>query len=229
VRRVPIPNRYTAKAKLCFCKNNKRRIISSEDNPVVASSIVRYVYLLKWLSVKSAKILEPRPRLVRDGQPGWGGSFANLGNAYMSQGDCAKAIEYHTKDLAIEKEVGDRGGGGIACGNLGISYQSQGGFSQAIAYLTQHLSIAKEVVDRTGEGWAHGDLGTCHMHLNEYVNTVAYFEAQHAWAISLKLTHVQSDVALKMGVAITLHVHVPGPYSHWSASACVDYRVREKA
>ena len=27
VRRVPIPNRYTAKAKLCFCKNNKRSII----------------------------------------------------------------------------------------------------------------------------------------------------------------------------------------------------------
>jgi hypothetical protein len=27
VRRVPIPNRYAAKAKLCFCKNNKRRII----------------------------------------------------------------------------------------------------------------------------------------------------------------------------------------------------------
>jgi hypothetical protein len=28
VWRVPIPNRYTAKAKLCFCKNNKRRIIT---------------------------------------------------------------------------------------------------------------------------------------------------------------------------------------------------------
>ena len=27
VRRVPIPNRYTAKAKFCFCKNNKRMII----------------------------------------------------------------------------------------------------------------------------------------------------------------------------------------------------------
>ena len=27
VWRVPIPNRYTAKAQLCFCKNNKRRII----------------------------------------------------------------------------------------------------------------------------------------------------------------------------------------------------------
>jgi hypothetical protein len=29
--RVPIPNRYTAKAKLCFCKNNKRRIIICGD------------------------------------------------------------------------------------------------------------------------------------------------------------------------------------------------------
>ena len=33
VRRVLIPNRYTAKAKLCFCKNNKRRIIREEPNP----------------------------------------------------------------------------------------------------------------------------------------------------------------------------------------------------
>jgi hypothetical protein len=30
VWRVPIQNRYTAKAKLCFCKNNKRRIISNK-------------------------------------------------------------------------------------------------------------------------------------------------------------------------------------------------------
>jgi hypothetical protein len=32
VWRVPIPNRYTAKAKLCFCKNNKRRIIITWRN-----------------------------------------------------------------------------------------------------------------------------------------------------------------------------------------------------
>jgi transposase InsO family protein len=32
VWRVPIPNRYTAKAKLCFCKNNKRTIITIQSN-----------------------------------------------------------------------------------------------------------------------------------------------------------------------------------------------------
>ena len=53
---------------------------------------------------------------------------------------------------------------------------------------------------------AYGNLGTCHMHLNEYVKAVAYLEAQHSLAISLKLARVPSDAALKMDVALTLHV-----------------------
>ena len=43
----------------------------------------------------------------------------NLGKAYDSLGDFNKAIEYHTLDLAIAKEVGDRAGEGTAYGNLG--------------------------------------------------------------------------------------------------------------
>ena len=38
----------------------------------------------------------------------------NLGNAFKSHGDYAKAIEYHTHCLAIAKEVGDRAGEGGA-------------------------------------------------------------------------------------------------------------------
>jgi len=94
---------------------------------------------------------------------------------------------------------------------------------------------------RAGEGRAYGNLGTCHMHLNENVKAVAYFEAQHALAISLKLAHVQSHTALNMGVALTLLVQAgrqgpatdadqaPGPHSHSSESACLNDRVREAA
>jgi hypothetical protein len=101
--------------------------------------------------------------------------------------------------------------------------------------------IAKEVGDRAGEGQANGNLGICHMHLNEYVKAVAYFEVQHVMATSLKLAHLQSHVALNMGVALTLDVRAaqqgpvagadraPGPHSHSSASACLDDRVREAA
>jgi hypothetical protein len=44
VWRVPIPNRYTAKAKLCFCKNNKRRIIISERGPEILKAAIKDVF-----------------------------------------------------------------------------------------------------------------------------------------------------------------------------------------
>ncbi len=62
----------------------------------------------------------------------------------------------------------------------------------------QHQAIAKEVGAPVGEGAAYGNLGTYHMHLNEYVKAVAYFEAQHALAISLTLAYVQSEAALNI-------------------------------
>jgi hypothetical protein len=77
--------------------------------------------------------------------------------------------------------------------------------------------------------------------VNEYVKAVAYFGAQHALTVSMTLAHVQSDVALNMGVALTHHVRAarqgtatgadqaPGPQSHSSASACLNDRVREAA
>jgi hypothetical protein len=89
------------------------------------------------------------------------------------------------------------------------------------------------VADPSKVAWA-GSAG-------EGVKAVAYFEAQYALAISLKLAHMQSDAALNMGV-LTLHVRAtrrgpatgadqaPGPPSHSSASACLDDdRVREAA
>jgi tetratricopeptide (TPR) repeat protein len=167
--------------------------------------------------------------------------YCTLGNWYQSLGNFSKSIGYHTQDLAIAKEVDDRAGDGRAYGNRGNAYHSKGNCSKAIEHHEQRLAIAKEVGDRAGEGQAYGNLGTCHLYLNEYVKAVAYSEAQHALARSLQLAHVQSDAALNMGVALTLHVRAarqglsagadqaPGPHSHSSASACLNDRVREAA
>jgi tetratricopeptide (TPR) repeat protein len=85
------------------------------------------------------------------------GRTGTLG-AYQSQVDFSKGIEYHTQDLAIAKEVGDRAGEGRAYGNLCNAYQSQGDFIKTIEYHTQHLAIAKEVGDRRGDGRAYASL-----------------------------------------------------------------------
>ena len=83
-----------------------------------------------------------------------GRAYANLGNADDSHGDYAKTIAYHTRCLAIAKELGDWAGKGRAYGNLGIAYDLQGDYAKAIEYHTQRLAIAKEVGDRAGEGRA---------------------------------------------------------------------------
>ena len=53
---------------------------------------------------------------------GGGHRYGNLGNAYQSQGDYAKAIEHHGQHLAIAKKVGDWAGEGRAYGDLGTCY-----------------------------------------------------------------------------------------------------------
>jgi tetratricopeptide (TPR) repeat protein len=170
---------------------------------------------------------------------GEGAAYGNLGCVYDSLGDYSKAIEYHKEHLAIAKEVGDRVGAGTAYENLGNVYLVLDGLAKAPLRIAQDLAIAKEVGARAREGQAYANLGTVHMYLNEYVKAVGYFEAQHSMATSLDLTNVQSDAALNMGVALTLHVRAalqgpstgadqaPGPHSRSSASACLDDRVRE--
>ena len=74
-----------------------------------------------------------------------------------------QAIEHHTQDLTIAKEVGDRAGKGKA-------YYSLGDYSKAtkdIKYHWKGLAIAKEVGDRGGKGRAYGNLGNAYQLLGD--------------------------------------------------------------
>ena len=54
---------------------------------------------------------------------GWGRQrFCNLGNAFYSQTQSDKAIEFFTKHLDISRELGDRAEEGRAVSNLGRAF-----------------------------------------------------------------------------------------------------------
>ena len=73
---------------------------------------------------------------------GEGRAYGNLGNAYQSQGDFSKAIEYHTMDLAIAKEVGDLAGEGRANGKLGTCHMHLNEYVKAVAYFEAQPAMA---------------------------------------------------------------------------------------
>ena len=62
-------------------------------------------------------------RDVRVADPGASGAILSaLGNAHDSLGNFSQAIAYHTQDLAIAREVGNRAGEGRSNGNLGNAH-----------------------------------------------------------------------------------------------------------
>ena len=129
------------------------------------------------------------PQSVLLHRAGEGMAYGNLGNAYDSLGDFAtrisrrgamqRIIEYHTRNLAIAKEVGDRAGEGRAYGNLGNAYWFAGGLQPRLSSTTRSdLAIAKEVGDRAGEGRAYANLGCVHQSQGDFSQAIKY-HTQH--------------------------------------------------
>ncbi len=63
------------------------------------------------------------------------------------------ALGYHSMDLAIAKEIGDRAGIGKSYRNLGTIYKSIGEFRMAIEYHLKDLQIAIEIGRRRKSKW----------------------------------------------------------------------------
>ena len=116
---------------------------------------------------------------------GEGRTYGNLGNAYRSQGDFRKSIEYHEKDLKMAIEIGDRAGEGQAYGNLGNAYRSLGDFQKAIEYHKKDLKIAIEIGDRAGERGAYGNLGNAYSSQGDFRKAIEYHEKHLKIAIEI--------------------------------------------
>ncbi|MEG5213442.1 CHAT domain-containing protein, partial [Microcoleus sp. ARI1-A3] len=97
-------------------------------------------------------------RSIKD-RLGEGTALGNLGAAYRSVGDYAKAIEYAQQYLAIARSIKNRLGEGTALGYLGGAYLYLGDYAKAIEYSQQYLTIARSIKNREGEGRALTNLG----------------------------------------------------------------------
>ncbi|MEG4803619.1 CHAT domain-containing tetratricopeptide repeat protein [Microcoleus sp. ARI1-B5] len=117
---------------------------------------------------------------------GEGRALANVGLAYGSLGNYAKAIEYAQQSLAITRSIKDRQSEGAALGNLGGAYINLGNSAKAIEYLQQQLAIARSIKNRQSEGAALGNLGAAYFYLGNYAKAIEYLQQQLAIARSIK-------------------------------------------
>ncbi|WP_396888880.1 tetratricopeptide repeat protein [Microcystis aeruginosa] len=103
-------------------------------------------------------------------------SLSSLGNAYCFLGEYQKAIEFHQQCLAIDREIGDRGGEATSYNNLGSVYNSLGEYQKAIEFHQQSLAIKREIGDRGGEAASYNNLGNVYYFLAEYEKAIEFYQ-----------------------------------------------------
>ncbi len=140
-------------------------------------------------------------QLVQEWQPSederWKLAAASqcLGNAYRSQGEYQKAIEYQQQSLVIFREVGAFSGIANSLGNLGNAYDCLGEYQKAIEYYQQALLIFQKIGDRSGIAYSLMGLGNVYDSLGDYQQAIEYHQQSLV---------IQREIGDRSGIAKSL-------------------------
>ena len=77
--------------------------------------------------------------------------LSGLGVGYRYLGQFNIAIDYFSRALVINKQIGNLAQEGITCANIGIAYKYQGGYDKALEEFRKALDIAREIGNRRFE------------------------------------------------------------------------------
>lgn len=148
----------------------------------------------------------------------------NLGNVYHAKGKhfgrnfhqdpgefpeevrlaLERAIEFYEANLAIVKELGDRGAQGRACGNLGNTHYLLGNFELAIMFHEERLAIAQEFNDKPAERRACSNLGNAHVFLGEFEAAAEYYKRTLTISRELGDRAIEAQACYSLGNTYTL-------------------------
>ncbi len=123
-------------------------------------------------------------------------SLNNIAVIYDSKGDISKALEYLSKSLKLQEEIGDKKGISQSLNNIGTIYKSQGNIPKALEYQGKSLKIREEIGDRDGIAQCLNNIGTIYYSQGDFPKALEY------QGKSLK---IQEEVGDKNGVSQSLN------------------------
>ena len=125
-----------------------------------------------------------------------GFALNSLGLIYMYQGDNAKAVDYYTQSLNIQKKLGDKEGIANTLNNIGLVYNEQGDYAKAIDNYNQSLKIQKEIGDKKGKANTLNNIGNIYYSLGDFAKAIDYYTQSSK-------TH--REIGNKEGIAMSLN------------------------
>ncbi|OQV20347.1 G-protein-signaling modulator 1 [Hypsibius exemplaris] len=90
--------------------------------------------------------------------------YIQLGNAYFYLESYDKALDYHSKDIRIARQIGDENGEAKASGNIAMTLKCLGQYAEAIACGQRQLDIYRKLDDdRTAVSRALYNIGNIYL------------------------------------------------------------------
>lgn len=104
-------------------------------------------------------------------------SLQNLGYYVQNyQADQAKAMQYYSECLQIQKEVGDNSGLATTLNNMANTFSYQGNISKALEYYFESLKIRESLNDKEGMAGAYNNLATSYMVQKDSAKSLEYLQ-----------------------------------------------------
>lgn len=129
-------------------------------------------------------------------------ALSNLGYLANFKGDISKAIDYQTKSLKIQEEIGDKKGCALSLNNIGEIYKSQGNILKALEYHERSLLIRKEIKDNEGIASSLNSIGFIYKNQGDIPKALDYYSE------GLK---IREEIRDKLGIARSLN-NIGGVY-----------------
>ena len=130
------------------------------------------------------------------------------GGSYWLRSDYPKALDYYTRSLKIEEQLGDQKGISFLLHNVGAVYNAQGDYPKALDYYTRSLKISEQLGDQKGINFSLNNIGTIYYFQGDYHKALDYYTR------SLKISEQLGD---QKGISFSLNnigeiYHLQGDY-----------------
>lgn len=144
------------------------------------------------------KLLSTHPKapVVKTAKKYLAESFNNKGIIFNNKGDINRALEFFSKSLKIEEEIGNKVGIASALNNIGFIYHSQGDIPMTLEFFTKSLRIEEEIGNKEGIASSLNNIGMIYNHQGDVTQAIEYLN---------KGLKIREQIGDKLGLATSLN------------------------
>ena len=147
-----------------------------------------------------------------------GNAYLNIGNAFDSKGNSAKALEYYGLALHVFEKLKYKKGIGSCYSNMGIVYEKMSEYAKAFDYASRALKLKEEINDLVGIGRSYNLIGNLFIDQFDYDRAMEFFlkalhtfeEAKSDQGIISSYTNIGNTLNYKSEYSKALPYYVKG-------------------